>query len=185
MPARKIFTVISTVAVLGLMTATVSQAAPPFGGKDSQAYAAKLWAAMTQARLVGAKALHTTPYEGQDPHGVILETIDTTLAVGGHTGAVIVKRNYGPKGVTKEQVSNNPGKHLKAVTVMFKRKKGYDKDNANYFWAKYNADGSLQKNPKKMALAGRVAKGMDAGCIACHLAAPGGDYVFAHDRIAK
>jgi len=33
-----------------------------------------------------------------------------------------------------------------------------------------------------MKLAGRVAKGAPTGCIACHKAAPGGDYIFNHDR---
>ena len=67
---------------------------------------------------------------------------------------------------------------LKAVTVMFKRENGYDADNQNWFWAKYKPNGSLHSNPKKMLLAGRVAKGKPAGCISCHRAAPGGDYLF-------
>ena len=46
-------------------------------------------------------------------------------------------------------------------------------------------EGSLDQNPKGIPLAGRVAKGMDQGCIACHKAAPGGDYVFNHDRYAR
>jgi len=33
-----------------------------------------------------------------------------------------------------------------------------------------------------MELAGRIAKGMNKGCIACHSAAPGGDMVFNFDR---
>ena len=46
----------------------------------------------------------------------------------------------------------------------------------------YRADGTLDKNPKGMQLAGRVAKGAAKGCIACHTAAPGGDMVFNNDR---
>jgi hypothetical protein len=49
----------------------------------------------------------------------------------------------------------------------------------------FAADGSVLKNPKGMSLAGRVAKGMPQGCIACHTGAPGGDMVFNHDRYAK
>ena len=37
------------------------------------------------------------------------------------------------------------------------------------------------KNPKGMSLAGRVAKGMPAGCIACHSNAGGGDFLFIND----
>ena len=36
---------------------------------------------------------------------------------------------------------------------------------------KYDLDGTISKNNKDMALAGRVAKGMDMGCIACNRAA--------------
>lgn len=62
------------------------------------------------------------------------------------------------------------------------RVKGYDPENKNWFWAKFKPDGTLHTNPKKMKLAGKVAKGMNKGCIACHRSAPGGDYVFNSDR---
>ncbi len=123
------------------------------------------------------------PYEGLDPHGMMLETFYTEATIGDHTGTLIVKRNYGPEGVEVTQVLMDPGKHLGAYTVMFKREAGYDADNADWFWAKYLADGSLDKNPKGMQLAGRVAKGADAGCIACHSNADGDDYVFTSDHI--
>jgi hypothetical protein len=35
--------------------------------------------------------------------------------------------------------------------------------------------------PDGMQLAGRVAKGADEGCIACHTGAAGDDYVFTFD----
>jgi hypothetical protein len=63
-------------------------------------------------------------------------------------------------------VANHPNQYLGAITVMYQRKEGYDPENNNWFWAKYKPDGSLDKNPKGMALAGRVAKGMPQGCIA-------------------
>ncbi len=153
----------------------------PFGGEEDVAYAGTLWNAITEARLIGANAIQTRPYEGTEPHGFVLETLYDKIAVGGHTGTVIVKRNYGPEGVTVDEVANDPGKHLAAVTVMFQREDGYDADNKNWYWAKYLADGSLDKNPAGKQLAGRVAKGADAGCIACHSGADGGDYEFLRD----
>jgi cytochrome c peroxidase len=42
-------------------------------------------------------------------------------------------------------------------------------------------DGSLDENDNGMAMAGRVAKGADKGCIACHAKAKGDDYVFTND----
>ncbi|GBF25093.1 hypothetical protein MnTg02_00122 [bacterium MnTg02] len=153
-----------------------------FGDKGSVAFSKDLWAALSKARLAGKNAINSRPYEGQAPHGAILQTIDTTVSVKGRTGRVIVKNNFGPAGITTNDVWTNPKKHLKAVTVMFKRESGYDKDNKDWFWAKFTPNGGLAKNPKGMMLAGRVAKGMDKGCIACHSGAGGGDYLFINDK---
>jgi hypothetical protein len=156
----------------------------PFSGPVSVSYAATLWDAMLSAELVGSNTINGTPYQGQAPHGAILDTVDATLTVNGHTGALIIKRNFGGPDVSKQAVANNPGKYLKAITVMYKRERGYDPDDRDWFWAKYKPDGSLDTNPKGMKLAGRVAKGQPKGCIACHKAAPGGDFVFNHNRYA-
>ena len=169
-------------AFLLLMFVAGGAFAAPFGGSDDVAYSQKLWQTLEAAGLVGKNSVMSAPYTGQPPHGAILDTIDATVTVGGNTGAVIIKRNYGGEGVSKMAVSNDPAKFLKAVTVMYKRS-GYDADNRDWFWVKYKPDGSLHTNPKGMSLAGRVAKGMPKGCIACHTAAPGGDMVFANDRI--
>lgn len=155
--------------------------AQPFGGSADVAYAKQLWGAMEKAGLLGADGIMSTPYKGQHPHGAVLDTIETELTLGSNRGVLIVKRNYGGEGVSKNSVSDDPAKYLKAVTVMYKRK-GYDPETKDWFWAKYLADGSLDKNPKGMLLAGKVAKGAPKGCIACHTAAPGGDMVFNHDR---
>lgn len=158
--------------------------AVPFGTPEDLSYASKLWQNMEKGGLVGKGAIMSTPYTGMHPHGAILDTIDAHTSVGNDKGVVIIKRNYGGKGVSKQAVANDPGKFLKAVTVMFKRK-GYDADNHDWFWVKYAPDGKVLKNPKGASLAGRVAKGMAQGCIACHKGAPGGDMVFNHDRYAK
>lgn len=153
----------------------------PFGNDEDVADAAALWDAMVEARLVGDNAIMALPYEGTDPHGMMLETFYTEATVNGHTGMLIVKRNYGPEGVSADEVLNDPAAHLGAVTIMFRREEGYDPDNQDWFWAKYLPDGSMDKNPKGMALAGRVAKGADQGCIACHTGAGGEDYIFTMD----
>lgn len=171
------------IAALGAGTAMAQDM--QFGGEGDVGYAAQLWSAMADAKMVGDGAVRSFPYEGVAPHGMMLETFYSEASVDGHTGTLIVKRNYGPEGVTVDQVLADPGKHLGAVTVMFRREGGYDDDNGNWFWAKYLPDGSLDKNPKGMSLAGRVAKGMDMGCIACHSAAPGEDYVFTSDHITQ
>ncbi|MCP5114093.1 MAG: cytochrome P460 family protein [bacterium] len=160
---------------------------PPFGDKTDVAYSKALWRALNKKNLVGAGAVNTVPQPGQTPHGMVIETLFDNVKVKGHSGQVVVKRNYGGPDVTPSKVSANRGQYLKAVTVMFKRESGFDPDNGDWFWAKYLPDGSLDKHPKGMLLAGRVAKGMKEGCIACHTAAGGGDYLFLNDaaRIDK
>ncbi len=173
----------SLTAAAGIMTTTANSQGAPFGNKEDIAYAKAVWTAMTDAKLVGAKAIGSRPYEGTEPHGLILESLYDEVSVNGHTGLIIVKRNYLPAGTTIEQVANDPGKYLDSVTIMFKREAGYDADNKDWFWAKYLPDGSLVKNPKGMQLAGRVAKGADKGCIACHTGADGGDYMFLKNEM--
>ena len=173
---------------LCLICFSTSIMAAAFGEKADVEYAGNLWEALSDAGLVGPGAIMSTPYTGQHPHGAVLDTIDSVVTVNkgflqdGDTGAVIIKRNYGGPGVSKTAVANDPEKYLKAITVMFKRS-GYDPENRDWFWVKYKPNGDLFMNPKKMKMAGRVAKGMPKGCIACHSAAPGGDYVFNSDRI--
>lgn len=163
------------------VSAPASAQEPPFGNAEDTAYAALLWDVMEANRLVGANALQSFPYEGIEPHGMLLETFYTKATVEGHTGTLVVKRNYGPAGVTVDEVVSNPSGHLAAVTVMFRREAGYDAENQDWYWVKYLPDGALDKNPAGRELAGRVGKGADAGCIACHVGAGGDDYVFTTD----
>ncbi len=156
--------------------------AQEFGTEADANYAAFLWAVMEEGRLVGDSALYGYPYEGGEPHGALLETFYTEATIGGHTGTLVVKRNYGPAEVEVDEVIGDPAGHLGAITVMFQREAGYDADNQNWFWVKYLPDGTLDKNPKGMSLAGRVAKGADAGCIACHSGED--DYIFTSDAVA-
>ena len=173
----------SALAGIALLAGTSGTAsAQPFGDADSIRYAADLWRALRVANLAGPDAMISKPYEGTHPHGAVLDTIEGTLELRGREGTFIVKRNYGGEGVSVEAVANDPNRWLKAVTVMYRREAGYDPENKDWFWAKYLPDGSLDKNPAGMSLAGRVAKGKPQGCIACHKGAPGGDMVFNNDR---
>ncbi|MFQ5468445.1 MAG: cytochrome P460 family protein [Kiloniellaceae bacterium] len=165
-------------------TSTQVAAQPPFGGPEDTGYAAQLWNALAAANFVGPDTIVTYPYEGTPPHGDVLAFIQGKVSVNGRGGVVMVKKNYRGKEIDDEDVLADPGKYLKSITVMFKRAPGYDPENQDWFWVKYAPNGSLKTNPKGMKLAGRVAKGMNKGCIACHKGAPGGDYVYTHDRLA-
>jgi hypothetical protein len=155
----------------------------PFGTEADANYAQLLWDVMVSSGLAGDGAIMTVPYDGSAPHGMMLETFYSEATIEGHTGDLIVKRNYGPEGVDGDMIMADPAKHLGAVTVMYRREAGYDDDNANWFWVKYLPDGTLDKNPAGMQLAGRVAKGAEAGCIACHSGAD--DYLFTTDHIMQ
>lgn len=169
---------IAGAAVLGLgaLSADVLGQAS-FGSQTDVSYADALWQALADVRLVGQNAIGSYPYEGTEPHGAVLQTLKTQLNVEGQEGQVIVKRNFGPAGITLSEVWSDPDQHLAAVTVMFKREAGYDSQNQDWFWAKYNPDGTLDQTAEGMALAGKVA-----GCIDCHQSAAGGDYVYTNDR---
>jgi hypothetical protein len=70
-----------------------------------------------------------------------------------------------------------------AVTVMVQREASYDPEDNNWFWIKYNADGTISNDDKGTAMAGRVAKGMDTGCISCHKTAKDNDFIFTNDAL--
>lgn len=155
------------------MSAAVAQ---DFGGQEDQDYAGQLWQEMQDRNLAGEGAVQAFPYPGTDSRGMMLETFYTDATIGDHTGALVIKRNYGPQGVTVDQVLGSPGDHLAAVTIMFRRAEGYAPDAGNWFWAKYLPDGSLDQTPEGTPIAGRAQ-----GCISCHSSADGGDHLFTTD----
>ncbi len=157
---------------------------PLFGGEADVAYALRLWEALRDVRLVGRDAISSRPYEGSEPHGAILSVLEATLTIDGHEGSAIIKNNYGGENVSIQSVSDNPRLNLGAITVMFRREAGYDPETRNWFWVKYNADGTLSTNPRGVQLAGRISRNPEDACIGCHQFAPGNDYVFLNDRFA-
>ena len=106
-------------------------------------------------------------YAGKSPHGAFLKMYVERKAASNPKdpphGSVIVKENYGPDKKT-----------LMAITVMY-RAEDYDRDHNDWYWVKYNPDGSVAMKGAKR-LAGRVA-----GCIDCHGSAGGEDFLFAND----
>ena len=147
----------------------------PFGGKSDVMFAKTVWEELVKQRLAGENRINVQPFKGNEPHGAIQQVFATELTIDERTARVLVKHNHGGPDLTVKNVYDDPNKYLKAVTIMFKRESGYDPDNHDWFWAKYLPDGKLDKNPKAMELAGRVAKGMPQGCIACHTPLGGAD----------
>jgi len=155
-----------------------AQPEPPFGGARDVAFSKDLWKAISG---YPKWKLTSRIYKGASPHGKWVRLFSTFVTVQGRDYPGIIKENYGGRGVTPERIQADRKAWLKAVTVMVARESGYDKDNKNWFWVKYTKDGAVAKNPKGMALAGRVAKGQTKGCIGCHSQAGGKDYLFSND----
>lgn len=147
--------------------------APPFGGPDDMERAESLWNSMRGYTNWDPYPGLADWQPGKSPHGKVLKYYINSVAARGPEkpgpGSIIVKQNYGREG--------GP---VMAVTVM-QKVRGYDPEDGDWFWVKFAPNGEVMKNPKGMNLAGRVAKGMSTGCIACHSNAGGGDFLFAND----
>ena len=156
--------VVLTLSVLPQLVIGADKA--PAGGKKDVAFATKTWEAMKGYQKWPIK---TDMYPGKSPHGKFLKMYYNVISVEGKPYHVIVKDNFDGE------------KKLAAITVMVQREAKYDPENNSWFYAKYKTDGTLDKNPMGVALAGRVGKGADKGCIPCHKGAMGNDYVFMND----
>lgn len=66
---------------------------------------------------------------------------------------------------------------LDALTVMAKVT-GFDADNADWFYAKFQLDGTLDATPAGLPLAGAVEPAPGMACRGCHRGAPGGDFLW-------
>ncbi len=157
-----------------LATGTIVSAMP-FGSTSDVEIAGKIWNRLAASQMVGPDRINVRPFEGNEPHGAIQQVLASKIMIDGRKGRVIVKANHLGEGVSVQTVYDHPNKYLKAYTIMFKMKKGYDPENKDWFWMKFTPRGILLKHPKGMPLAGKVAKGSEKGCIFCHKAAGGDD----------
>lgn len=110
-------------------------------------------------------------YPGSGPHGALLKMYMNRTAVGNvedlPEGSVIVKENYG-----EDQT-------LLAITVMY-RAKGYNVKSGNWYWVKYNPDGTVARTSTEAGF--KKIRGSVKSCIDCHTDAGGGDFVFFNDQ---
>jgi len=100
-------------------------------------------------------------YQGRHPHGAFLTTYVSPEA----EASIKAKQGMLPNGAFVIKENYTPEKKLAAITVMY-RVKDYNPDAGNWFWAKYRADGSVEKS-------GKVG-----GCISCHSAVLPNDWLF-------
>jgi hypothetical protein len=162
---------------------------PTFGTNEDIDYAEKIWNIMEVERLAGENEVKLEPFfGGAPPHGMVLELVYRNIFVNNHDGFIVVKKNYDGVDATVESVTRNRSKYLSSITIMYQRESGYDKENQDWFWAKYNPNGSLfqkEVEGKITQMAGRIWKGktidQNRGCLYCHRSAGGGDYIFYPD----
>ena len=152
----------------------------PYGSKIEVEFSKYLWKALEKSRLVGENSFNTTPRSGEDPHGVVVETLSGKVKVLGGLGQVYVQKNYLGREITRTRVAKLREKYLQSISVMYKREHTYDPANKNWFWAEFTPRGEIRYKVEKLPAAGRVARGEKQGCINCHAGAPGGDYVFSN-----
>lgn len=146
--------------------------AVPAQPRRPQSFEAKFWNYLTGSQPAyrnwapwpGTRA---DIYPGQSPHGAFLKMYVNRPVAGDPKnlpyGSIIVKENYGKDRTT-----------LMAVTVMY-RAKGYDPAHHDWYWIKYNPDGTVARKGN-MPIAGRVST-----CINCHSGAGGNDFSFSND----
>jgi hypothetical protein len=175
---------VTALALVGTMIAG-AVSAQTAGTDDDIAFADAMWAQMLELNLAGDGAIMGLPYQGGPPHGETLETFFVETEIMGETGLLVVKRNYGPVGVTADEVLADPAGNLGSVTVMFQRAEGYDAEHDDWFYAKYQPDGALDSAPSGMALAGAIGRDLSGGCIACHILAGGDDYLYTTDGFPR
>ena len=172
----KIYVALCMALALSSSSFSYAAFAAPFGDEADISFAKQLWASLKAAEFVGPKRINVRPFEGTEPHGSIQQVLGKSLKVGARTGQVLVKANHVGEEASVATVYDNPNRFLRAYTVMFKREEGYDPENKNWFWVKYDKDGVLAKTPTGIPLAGRVAKGSEKGCLYCHGASGGEDF---------
>ncbi len=141
--------------------------------KSDQGYSEKLWGALAKKGLAGASAKPGTPRAAKEPHGPAAATTVSEVKVGGHTGKVAVQHVYGDKGTSLDEIAKDPGKHLKAVNVMVKRKPGHDAEHGDWMWVSYDPKGKMAI-PKGAKPVGTTI----SPCSDCHAQQKGQDYLY-------
>ncbi|MCU0690964.1 MAG: cytochrome P460 family protein [Polyangiaceae bacterium] len=110
----------------------------------------------------------SAPVAGSSPHGTVQIWYSTNIKSLKDTSTFTV-----PEGtVSIKEVYGNSAGSLDGYAVMVKKEAGYDTTNNDWYYEMRDADGNVKTNPP----AGKIA-----GCIGCHSAAKGKDYLAGWD----
>jgi hypothetical protein len=157
-----------TTAGSGTSESGTTAGGPGFGSEEDVSMAATIWTEIQGYDQWAAPPDRDGLIEGSQPHGSWQRWYHNEVADLAD-GYVVVKVNFTDMMETFD-----------AVTVM-KKIDGYDPDTKDWFYAKYMADGTLFENGDGIPMAGLVGKGGAMGCIPCHAAAGGDDYLHYND----
>jgi hypothetical protein len=156
---KRIFLFAGLVAMLGVSLSVLGLARAEMPGPD----AAALWKYITEESPYTQWSFwpdHKGMQPGRSPHGAFHKVLVNKPALEATSvpipdGSIVVKENF------------TADKKMAALTIMYKVK-GYDPDNGDWYYAKYDPDGTIGP-------AGKVR-----GCIACHAGNAKNDYIFVH-----
>ena len=177
---RKVYcpSVLLVIALAITIGVACTQEEEAYGDAKSISFAENLWEAMQGYQNW---PLASDVYPGTSPHGQFLRMYYNYVHVGDDAYHVIVKDNFGGEGASIQTVSNRPEEFLMAVTVMVQRDENYNLQGPDWFYVKYQADGTLDTNEQGVPLAGLVGKDSDTGCMPRHAKAEGGDQLLMND----
>jgi len=151
-----------TTLALATLSLGILAACTSLGTPEDQQVASSLWTSIEGHREWGFFDDHPGVMKGKSPHGKYVATYINNVARGNQAdppyGSILVKENYS---------SDDPA-DLGGYTVM-ERIEGYDPENGDWFWARFDAKG-------KQTHSGKVAM-----CFDCHFDADGDDFVFLND----
>jgi hypothetical protein len=109
--------------------------------------------------------------KGESPHGDFLRSYANPVAVGDPAnlppGSILVLEDYATDQKTRT-----------GINILY-RVKGYDPANGDWYWMKYNQNGTVVRTAPEEGskpVAGRVMT-----CIECHRKAGGNDLVYSND----
>lgn len=144
---------------------------PQTQGVAAQSAALDLWSQITIQEDFRTWPLlpgTTAQQPGMMPHGAFVSLYYSGGdAQAPSAGMTVVKDNFDAQG------------NLAATTVMSKQP-GFDPANGDWFYARYNPDGTVFVNEGGVMFAGAVEPAPGAGCIGCHRGATGSDYLFSN-----
>lgn len=152
----------STKLLLATLSFTAVSACASLGTPQDQSEGASLWPEISDHQQWAQFEQHPGRNPGKRPHGTFVASYINAVAASDQAnppmGSIIVKESYS----TADQATPNN-------TTVMKRIDGYDPDNGDWFWARFDADGALTHS-------GKVGL-----CPDCHFDAGSDDLVFLND----